>query len=169
MSHTNMLTRLLQQTHDPIQWEDVIVGFDFGLLEKEDVLDWIHRQRQSGYAIQRMDPISGNDLLHFEVFLRVACEKDIGRVPRIGNQAWMRGQDRWRIALLRDALEASPSEEALSKRVESVYASVGCPEDMLGLWSAPHYGDQRPHHAERKAVERFVQSLEERRRQVAAA
>jgi hypothetical protein len=44
-------------------------------------------------------------------------------------------QDRWRKALLREALAEDLTEAALAAEVERVYDRVGCPEDMVGLWS----------------------------------
>ncbi len=66
----------------------------------------------------------------------------MGRVPRPGELVWARAQDRWRLALLREALEADLTEPALAQAIESVYECVGCPDDMLGLWGrrAPWQG-----------------------------
>jgi hypothetical protein len=169
MSQTTMLNLLLRRTPGPIQWEDVIVGHDFTLLNDEDVLAWVDAHGVEGENTQRLKDLCEEDKPYFLKLLRGACQEATGRIPRPGSHAWTQGQDRWRIALLRDVLEAASSPEALATLVESVYDMVGGPEDMLSLWHAPTRWDTRPHFADPNRVEAFVQRLEGLRRGSVAA
>jgi len=130
-------TRLLHRlsgTSDPITWAEVVAGYDFSLLRAEAVQDWVREQRFPGEACARLVSLPQGEWLDFEARMWEACAESMGRVPRPGELVWSRAQDRWRRALLREALEADLTEPALAKAIEAIYECVGCPEDMLGLW-----------------------------------
>ena len=62
--------------------------------------------------------------------------------------------------LLKDVLEAPLSPEALGVAVETIYESVGCPEDMLGLWEITAPWSRQPPRGDREAIARFVNRRE---------
>ena len=64
------------------------------------------------------------------------------------------------MALLKDALAAPVSAEALGVLVAAIYESVGCPEDMLGLWGRST-GPARPQgDSDRAKIQAFIQRRE---------
>ncbi|WP_005035244.1 hypothetical protein [Holophaga foetida] len=115
-------------------WDEVIVGYDFGFLAPETILAWVRRQGAEGPACLDLLALEGIGMLEFEATLWDACAESTGKVPRPGSRRWERAQDRWRLALLKDALDAPLTLQALGLAVEAIYERVGCPEDMLGLW-----------------------------------
>jgi hypothetical protein len=130
-------TRLLHRlsgTSEPITWTDVVAGFDFSLLRAEAVQDWVRAEGYRGEACLRLLAMQTEDMVDFEERMWEACAECLGRVPRPGELAWARAQDRWRRALLREALEADLTEPVLAQAIEAIYECVGCPDDMLGLW-----------------------------------
>jgi hypothetical protein len=127
---------------EAIGWAEVVVGYDFSLLSPEDVVDWVRAQGFPGEACARLLALSGEALLSFEARMWEACTECFGRVPRPGESVWAQAQDRWRRVLLQEALAGDLTEPALAEAIESIYECVGCPEDMLDLWSrkAPWQG-----------------------------
>jgi len=69
--------------------------------------------------------LEGEDLLDFEQHLWEACTEAMGRVPRPGERCWAEAQDRWRRALLDEALEA---RELVKLRVLK-----NSPEELAGI------------------------------------
>lgn len=127
-------TRQAPESAEP-GWLDVVVGYDFSLLGPADIQRWLRMRGARGEAGARLISLAGEELLDFGIRLWEACEEELGCVPRPGVRAWSEAQDRWRKALLREALEADLTEGDLAAAIEHVYDRVGCPEDMLGLWS----------------------------------
>ena len=144
----------------PIGWDEIVVGHDFGLLGPEDIQAWA-LARDGGPCCATLAGLAGDRLERFEEALWAACLECTGKVPRPGGRRWARAQDRWRVALLKDALESPLSPEALAVAVESIYERVGCPEDMLGLWQVRSPWQPRPGHADRAAVASFLRRCED--------
>jgi len=115
-------------------WDDMVVGYDFELLAPAAILSWAARLAPRGPALQALVGLEGAEMLEFEAMLWEACAECTGKAPRPGSRRWERSQDRWRVALLKDALAAPLTSEALALAVEAIYERLGCPEDMLGLW-----------------------------------
>jgi len=130
---SNWLELLKRQTISPITWDEIVVGYDFGILGPADIQAWASTQIP-GPLCRQLVALANEHLVCFEEALWAAATEATGRVPRPGGQRWAAAQDRWRLALLKDALEAQLSPEALAIIVESIYERVGCPEDMLHLW-----------------------------------
>lgn len=141
-------------------WDDVIVGYDFGILSRETILGWARRLEGDGPALRALQALEGAGLLDFEASLWKAFSEGTGRkLPRPGHTRWERSQDRWRLALLKDALEAPLTHEAMAAVAEAIYNQVGCPEDMLGLWRRG--GNGRPV-ADLNAIGAFIGRQERR-------
>ena len=121
----------------PPSFDDVVVGYDFGLLSVPEIQSWAAAQAQPGAACLVLAGLQGEALEFFQCALWDAAAEATGKAPRPGNKRWARAQDRWRLALLQDAMAAPLSAEALAVLVEAIYESVGCPEDMLDLWCRP--------------------------------
>ena len=130
---TRMLHRL-SGSAEPITWTEVVAGYDFSMLGPEDIREWVAEQGFAGAACLQLLALQGQALVEFEQRMWEACAECLGRVPRPGELLWARAQDRWRRALLREALEADLTEPALAQAIESIYETVGCPDDMLALW-----------------------------------
>ena len=145
----------------PIGWDEVVVGHDFGLLDPDEIQAWARERECPGPRCRELAALAGEGLARFEEALWAACAEGAGKVPRPGGMRWSRAQDRWRAALLQDALAAPLSPEALAVAVESIYERVGCPEDMLGLWQRHSPWQGRQGGADREAVARFLRRCEE--------
>jgi hypothetical protein len=157
---TRLLLRL-SGTGEPIGWAEVVAGYDFSLLGIDEVRSWVRAQGFAGDSCLRLLALEGAELLDFEERMWEACGECLGRVPRPGELVWAHAQDRWRRALLREALEADLTEPALAQAIESIYECVGCPDDMLGLWGrrSPWQGRSEQVHFEAlSAFLRFSQT-----------
>lgn len=140
----------------PIGWDEIIVGYDFSLLAPREIQDWARDLAGQSPLCQALVALDGKGLEGFEAALWEACAQCTGKVPRPGCLRWIRAQDRWRVAMLREAMALPLSPEALGQAVESIYDQVGCPEDMLVLW---HYASPWQHGqavADRAAILRFL-------------
>lgn len=140
----------------PTEWEEIIAGYDFGLLTPGAILTWARDLDLPGPAGQRFLRMKEDDLEHFEESMWAACLEATGGLPRPGTQKWAEAQDRWRKALLREAVTHDQSPEALALAVEDIYERVGCPEDMLGLWRRSTPWQHAPSVAHREDVEAFL-------------
>jgi hypothetical protein len=162
MTHGTWIGLLARQSwNQPIGWDEMVVGHDFGLLAPREIQDWALEQGFQGPCCRQLEALEGEGLARFEEMLWAACAECTGKVPRPGGNRWARAQDRWRVALLKDALEAPLSAEALAVAVESIYERVGCPEDMLELWQRHSPWQQRPGSADRTAIARFLRRCED--------
>jgi len=150
------LTLLLRHADAPIGWDELLVGHDFGLLAPEKIQAWVAAQALPGPDCQALAALAGAGLAGFERALWAAVAEATGKTPRPGGKRWQRAQDRWRVALLKDALAAPVSAEALAVLVEAVYDLVGCPEDMLDLWRRT----AGPGQSDRAKVQAFIQRRE---------
>jgi len=113
-----------------LTWDDLVTGYDFGLLTAQEI------QVEApglGPAVQRMRSLHGLELFDFEASLWAACAEAMGKTPRPGSTRWALAQDRWRRALLQEALAADSTAQQLARTVELIYEQVGCPEDMLAM------------------------------------
>ena len=149
------LAVLDRQGGAPIGWDELVVGYDFGLLAPAEILGWVREQAFEGPLCGELAALENS--LRFEEALWAACGEATGKVPRPGGKRWAAAQDRWRVALLKDVMDAPLTVEALAVAVESIYEKVGCPEDMLGLWHRPSPWEKRLGAADRKAIEAFLQ------------
>lgn len=159
----NWLGLLARQTMNaaPIGWDDVVVGHDFGFLKPEEIQAWVRDQGFSGEACGHLLALEGAALETFEMALWQASAEITGKTPRPGGRRWAKAQDRWRVALLKDVMEAPLSPEALGVAVETIYECVGCPEDMLGLWTRGDRWLKTATAANRPAIEAFVRRTED--------
>lgn len=162
----NWVSLLLRHTASfgPVTWDDVVVGHDFGFLTPHAIQSWAQTLPTKTPQVDRLVALADQELLGLEACLWAACTEASGHPPRPGGRRWARSQDRWRLALIKEALEDACTKDTLGTRVEEIYERVGCPEDMLGLWHiSPAWRPcaTRPHF---EAIQRFIQRLE---RQVA--
>ena len=158
-----MLIALLERQAEPGQsvgWDELVVGHDFALVGPSDIQAWVRAGAWAGPACRRLAELDGADLERFEAALWEAATEATGKAPRPGGQRWARAQDRWRAALLRDALASPLTPDALAVAVEHIYDQVGCPEDMLPLWHRPSPWERKPGHADPLAVAAFVRRLD---------
>ena len=166
-----MLLNMLERQSRPGQavgWDEVVVGYDFALVGPSDIQAWARTRAWEGPACRRLADLEGAGLERFEAALWAAATEATGKAPRPGGQRWARAQDRWRVALLMDALAAPLTPEALAVAVERIYDQVGCPEDMLDLWHRHSPWENKPGRADHRKVEAFVlQRAEEGPRSVA--
>ena len=139
-----------------LDWTELVAGYDFSLLGHEEIRRWIRAQGAKGEAALRLLALEGEDLLDFEQHLWEACTEAMGRVPRPGERCWAEAQDRWRRALLDEALEADLTEAALAQTIESIYERVGCPDDMLALWVRRSPWQGRAERVDFQALRRFL-------------
>jgi hypothetical protein len=139
----------------------VVVGYDFGFLSPAEIQRWARCHGFLGEACRRMVEAAGEAPEDFEPMLWEACREATGRLPRPGGERWARAQDRWRLALVRDALDAGLSSEALAVVLESIWERVGCPEDMVGLWHRPAPWEKGPIAVDYRALQRFLDGREE--------
>ncbi len=154
-------TYLRQNPGDhPFGWEEAVTGYDFGLLSPGEIRAWAAGLGCTGEAVAALIALEGEMPPLFEKHLWAAAAEATGRTPRPGSTRWARAQDRWRLALLKDALDAPLSPEALAVAVEAIYQAVGCPEDMIGLWKSPPAWERKAPHAEKDIVAAFVRRAE---------
>lgn len=158
MTHATWLA-ILQRQAATIGWDEIVTGHDFGFLKPAEIQDWILERGFEDAASLYLAAMEGDPPPHFEAALWAAAAAATGKAPRPGGVRWSRAQDRWRSALLADALDASLSAEALAIVVETVYDHTGCPEDMLGLWNHPSPWRRVPAVADPAAVAAFVARL----------
>jgi hypothetical protein len=139
----------------PPSWDEMLVGHDFGLLSPDEIQGWVRAQEFPFESCRTLAALEGEGLVCFEKALWDAITEATGKAPRPGGQRWAKAQDRWRVALLKDALESPVSPEALAVLVEAIYEAVGCPEDMLDLWRRPAAGPSKGT-ADREKVQAFL-------------
>jgi len=156
---SNWLELMKRQTAGPITWDEIVVGHDFGILGYSEIQAWATAQGEGPLCRQLVD-LRGERLDYFEEALWAAASEATGKAPRPGGQRWAKAQDRWRVSLLRDAMEARLSPEALAVVVESIYDRVGCPEDMLHLWKRSSPWEKITPVANREAIAAFLERLE---------
>jgi hypothetical protein len=113
-----------------LTWDDIVTGYDFGFLTSQEI-----QAEASGLgpAVRQLRTLSGTDLYDFEAHLWAACTEVVGKTPRPGSCRWAQAQDRWRTAMLWEALATDTTTEQLARAVEQIYDRVGCPEDMLAM------------------------------------
>lgn len=136
-------------------WDDIVVGHDFGFLEPAQIQTWSDFRGQ-GAALARMRSLEGPGLRAFEAHLWEACAEATGKTPRPGSARWAHAQDRWRLAVLREALATETTLPVLAQRVERLYEQVGCPEDMLGMLRPSPSWSGLPATVDAAAVLRFL-------------
>jgi hypothetical protein len=161
MTQGSWMALLDRQWGTPIGWDEIVVGYDFGFLCPAEIQDWLRSQGTEGPLCQELAELEGDRTLRFEEKLWAACGEATGKVPRPGGRRWARAQDRWRLALLKDVLEAPLTPEALAVAVESVYERVGCPEDMLGLWKPSNRWEKTQGSADREVILQFLKRRDE--------
>lgn len=160
MNLGNWMALLQRQSKawEPVTWNEIVVGYDFGFLVASDIQRWVRCHGFRGEASARLLEAAPED---FEPLLWEACREATGRLPRPGGERWARAQDRWRLALVRDALDSGLTTEALAVALESIWEMVGCPEDMVGLWHRPTPWEQGPISVDYRALTRFLDGREE--------
>lgn len=157
---SSWLELMKRQTPGPITWDEIVVGHDFDILGYTEIQAWATTQTSAERPLCRqLVNLRDEGLVCFEEALWAAAAEATGKAPRPGGQRWAAAQDRWRGALLRDAMEAYLSPEALAVVVESIYERVGCPEDMLHLWKRSTPWDKVTPVADRLAIEAFLDRL----------
>jgi len=137
----------------PLAWNDLVTGYDFGFLT---ALEIQLEAPGNGLAVQRLRALEGAALKTFEAHLWAACAEAVGKTPRPGSAPWSQAQDRWRDALLREALAAESTQAQLARKVESLYEQVGCPEDMLAMLRPSQSWSGTPATVDPTAVQRFL-------------
>jgi len=155
---SNWLELMKRQTKGPITWDEIVVGHDFGILGTSEIQAWAAGQAPQPLCRQLVN-LRDSGLEHFEEALWAAAAEATGKTPRPGGQRWAAAQDRWRVSLLKDAMEAGLSLEALAVVVENIYESVGCPEDMLHLWKRASPWEKVTPVADRDAIEGFLERM----------
>lgn len=158
MHVSNWMALLQRQSRadEPITWNEVVVGYDFGLLKPLDIQAWVSSHGFHGAACERLVRLEGAGLDRFEEALWEACRECTGKLPRPGGLRWSAAQDRWRLALIRDALQADLTSEALAIILESIWERVGCPEDMVGLWHTSAPWEKRKATVDYEALHTFL-------------
>lgn len=153
--------RLMRQTAawGPLGWDEVVVGYDFGFLTSGEVRDWARNVQPLG-SRGALEALLESSDLGFEARLWAAAAACTGKAPRPGGRRWAAAQDRWRVALVKEALSAPLTGEALAVTLETIYESVGCPEDMVGLWKAGSPWQRRDHQVDPVAIRAFLRRLE---------
>lgn len=139
--------------HGEPGWDDIVIGHDFGLLEAAEIQSWVTGE---GPAASRLRLLGGEALRTFEAHLWAACAEAVGRTPRPGSTGWSRAQDRWREALLREALAGECTAAQLATKVERIYEQVGCPEDMLLMLRPSQPWSGTPATVDPQAVQQFL-------------
>ena len=134
-------------------WDDLVAGYDFGFLSSLEIQQ---EARGEGPAVARLRALEGSALRTFEAHLWAACAEAVGKTPRPGSVRWSQAQDRWRDALLKEALATETTAAQLARCVERLYEQVGCPEDMLGMLQPSQAWSGTPATVDPAAVERFL-------------
>ena len=142
-----------RHTHGEPTWDDIVAGHDFGFLEIPEIQAWVSGE---GPAAARLKALHGEGLRTFEAHLWAACAEAVGKTPRPGSARWSQAQDRWREALLREALATESTTAQLASRVEHLYEAVGCPEDMLGMLCPSQRWSGTPATVDPQAVQQFL-------------
>jgi len=142
-----------RKTHGEPAWDDMVTGHDFGFLDPGEIQTWVP---EGGPASTRLRALAGEGLKTFEAYLWAACVEAVGKTPRPGSSRWSQAQDRWREALLREALATESTAAQLAARVERLYEQVGCPEDMLGMLRPSQAWSGTPATVDPTAVQRFL-------------
>jgi len=137
----------------PLSWDDLVTGYDFGFLTPPEIQA---KAPGEGEAVQRLRALEGPALREFEAHLWAACAEALGKTPRPGSSRWAQAQDRWREALLREALATDSTAAQLARSVERLYEQVGCPEDMLGMLRPSQGWSGLPATVDPAAVQRFL-------------
>jgi hypothetical protein len=137
----------------PLTWDDLVAGYDFGFLTSLEVQ---LAAPGDGPAVQRLRTLEGSALRTFEAHLWAACAEAVGKTPRPGSIRWSLAQDRWRDALLQEALATESTAAQLACRIERLYEQVGCPEDMLAMLQPSQAWSGTPATVDPAAVERFL-------------
>jgi hypothetical protein len=137
----------------PLTWDDLVTGYDFGFLAPADIQGVAPGE---GPALQRLRALEGPALKTFEAHLWAACAEAVGKTPRPGSSRWSQAQDRWREAMLREALAADSTAAHLARSVEALYEQVGCPDDMLGMLRPSQSWSGLPATVDPAAVRRFL-------------
>ena len=140
-------------THGEPTWDDLVTGHDFGFLGPAEIQAWA---RGDGPATLRLKALAGEGLRTFEAHLWAACAEAVGKTPRPGSARWSQAQDRWREALLREALATETTAAQLAVKVERLYEQVGCPEDMLGMLRPSQSWSGTPATVDPQAVQQFL-------------
>ena len=135
-------------------WDDLVVGYDFGFLTSLEIQITV---AGDGSAVQRLRALEGSALKTFEAHLWAACAEATGKTPRPGSIRWSQAQDRWRDAMLREALGAETTATQLARTVERLYEQVGCPDDMLGMLRPSQAWSGTPATVDPAAVQRFLE------------
>jgi hypothetical protein len=142
-----------RQTHGEPNWDDMVASHDFGFLVPAEIQAWVPGE---GPAAVRLRSLHGEALRTFEAHLWAACAEAVGKCPRPGSTRWSRAQDRWREAILRQALTLDCTSGQLAQRVEDLYYQVGCPEDMLLMLRPSQAWSGTPATVDPGAVQRFL-------------
>jgi hypothetical protein len=138
----------------PLGWDDLVTGYDFGFLTQREIQ---LEARGEGPALERLRALEGQSLKTFEAHLWAACAEAVGKTPRPGSTRWSLAQDRWREALLRDALALESTSAQLARNVECLYEQVGCPEDMLIMLKPSQPWSGTPATVDPAAVHTFLE------------
>jgi hypothetical protein len=136
-----------------LSWDDLVTGYDFGFLTSLEIQ---LEARGDGLAVQRLRALEGSALRTFEAHLWAACAEAVGKTPRPGSARWSQAQDRWRDALMREALATESTPAQLARNVENLYEQVGCPEDMLAMLKPSQPWSGTPATVDPAAVQRFL-------------
>jgi hypothetical protein len=153
-------------THGEPTWDDMVTGYDFGFLDPAEIQAWAPGE---GPAALRLRTLEGEGMRTFEAHLWAACVEAVGKTPRPGSSRWSQAQDRWREALLREALATENTVARLAQRVELLYEQVGCPEDMLLMLRPSQTWSGTPATVDPAAVQRFLDRARDGSRRYGAA
>lgn len=153
-------------THHVATWDDMVIGHDFGFLSSAEIQAWTFGE---GPAATRLRALEGEALWTFEAHLWAACVEAVGKTPRPGSARWSQSQDRWREALLREALSTKSTRAQLARNVECLYEQVGCPEDMLIMLKPSLAWSGTPATVDPDAVQRFLDRARSEARRFGAA
>ena len=150
----------------PLTWDDLVTGYDFGLLTSLEIQI---AAPGDGPAVLSLRALEGSALKTFEAHLWAACAETVGKTPRPGSTRWSQAQDRWREALLREALATESTSAQLARRVEQLYEQVGCPEDMLAILRPAQAWSGTPATVDPAAVQTFLERVRHGSRRYGAA